>query len=135
MENTKSKSRMSDSFLKHFWQINRFAIVGLLATAFHLSVVRLYFLLINEPSEYKANIAGFSIAFLFSYFGHRHFTFSKEGSFFKFLMVALIGFFINNLILTSLLHSGFVTGWIAVAISTLCVPIITFILSKFWVFK
>lgn len=65
MENTKSKSRMSDSFLKHFWQINRFAIVGLLATAVHLSVVRLYFLLINEPSEYKANIAGFSIAFLF----------------------------------------------------------------------
>lgn len=126
---------MNESFLKHFWQLNRFALVGLLATAVHLSVVRLYFFQIAHPSEYIANILGFSIAFLVSYFGHCHFTFAQKGSFFKFLAVSLFGFLINNLILVTLLQTAHVKGWVAVTISTLCVPIITFILSKFWVFK
>ncbi|WP_318467731.1 GtrA family protein [Photobacterium leiognathi] len=126
---------MNESFLKHFWQLNRFAIIGLLATAVHLSVVRLYFFQIQDPSEYTANVVGFSIAFLVSYFGHRHFTFGQKGSFLKFLAVSLMGFFINNITLASLLKSAMFSGWLAVTISTLCVPIITFILAKFWVFK
>lgn len=115
--------------------MNRFAIIGLLATAVHLSLVRLYFFSINQPSEYIANIIGFSVAFLVSYLGHRHFTFRQKGDFFKFLVVAFVGFILNNAILASLLHQARLTGWLAVTVSTLCVPIITFILAKFWVFK
>ncbi|UJF18570.1 GtrA family protein [Vibrio sp. SS-MA-C1-2] len=121
--------------LKAFWQLNRFAFIGGLSTLVHLSIVKLYFHFIPSVSEYTANIAAFSVAFFVSYFGHRYITFNKAGSFWRFLLVALLGFLVNNLILTGLLQAQLVSGWLSVTISTLCMPIIIFILAKVWVFK
>ncbi|MFV0486440.1 MAG: GtrA family protein [Vibrio fluvialis] len=126
---------MSYPLLAHFWQLNRFAMVGVLATTLHLSVVRIGYWLANGVSEYEINAIGFLIAFVSSYLGHRYFTFAQKGSFFKFLVVALIGFGVNNVILASLLKEGQLMGWGAVMISTISAPVMTFTLSKCWAFK
>lgn len=142
LKNVKMTNGVSVKTSETFWQANRFALVGAAATAVHLLVVKIYFSLVQTGAltpvkydEYMANSLAFMVAFSISYFGHRYFTFKQAGSIIRLFLVALTGFLINNIVLTGLLNFSAISGWLAVTISTLTVPIITFILAKAWVFK
>ncbi len=117
--------------------IARFSMVGLAATAIHISIAfaarELFGLL-----PVAANAAGFSCAFLISYFGHHQWTFGRSGNhgahLRRFLTLSLLSFALSHLITVA------VTGWlgldyrIALAAILAVVPATTFLGSRFWAF-
>lgn len=123
-------------------RVLRFGIVGLSAAAVHYwTVVGLVELARIVPL--LANVGGFVVAFWVSYFGHRHWTFSdtldpaggRKTSFLRFLLVALIGFCMNELLFFLLLHYAALPYYIALAIVVLTVAVMTYILSRLWAFR
>ena len=116
------------------FRLMRFFIVGAGATLLHLSIAAILFLFFHEWSSYVVNLIAFSFALIFSYIGHKKFTFGKEGSLIKFILVALVGFLINNFFLSIMLHYG--NGkFVSIFVSTVLVPAITYIFSLLWVYK
>lgn len=116
------------------FRLMRFFIVGAGATLLHLSVAAILFYFALEWSSYLVNLIAFSFALIFSYIGHKKFTFGKRGSFIKFILVALGGFLINNVFLTIMLSYGG-SKLASISISTILVPVITYVFSLFWVYK
>ena len=112
----------------------RFIVVGCGASLVHLVSAESIVVLNTKLSIYSVNLISFFLAFLFSYIGHRFFTFAKEGSLLKFFLTAILGFFINNIILSSGIYLG-LDGNVAIFIAIMIVPAVTFLLSKYWVFK
>lgn len=112
----------------------RFLIVGGAATATHILVASLAFAAAPGLSPYAVNIAAFMVAFLVSFYGHRHITFRTRGSMRRFLLVAAGGFMANNAILTGCLAVG-ISDLPAVIIATACVPVLTYIASSLWAFN
>jgi len=111
----------------------RFALVGAVATGVHMAVATLLLGLCGWP-PYVANLGAFLVAFAVSYLGHRHVTFARAGSPWRFLLVALGGFGLNNLLLTGLLACG-VPALAALLVATALVPVFSYLLSSLWVFK
>lgn len=112
----------------------RFVMVGGAATVTDLavSIVLLYVFYLHENI---VTTLAFLCAFLVSYFGHRNFTFKKSGSVLKFLLVS-----VSMLITRNVLVFLFMTllDWHALKpliVSMALVMIITFLLSKYLVFK
>lgn len=112
----------------------RFIIVGGVATATHLLVAALLFTFYSAPSPYAVNVIAFMMAFIVSFYGHRHITFQTRGSMSRFFIVAIAGFVTNNVILTGCLWLGF-DGLVAVVIATACMPVLTYLASSLWAFK
>ena len=122
-----------------FWQLVRFGIIGVLASCWHFCMV--YLFVSKQLSEpLIANIFAFFSAFLISYLGHSLWTFNDKThthktAVRKFFLVALVGFILNEggyyllLTLTSLNYMS------ALIIILLIVPLITFVLSKYWAFS
>lgn len=119
----------------HFWQLNRFALIGGAATFVHLFVSRIILFYQANVPELVVNSVAFAVAFFISFFGHRHFTFKVKGSMIKFLSVSLLGFSINNTLLFYIVKTQLLSGWDAIFLSTLSVPILTYLLAKLWVFR
>ncbi len=112
----------------------RFVIVGGAATVADLaaSIVLLYVFYLHENI---VTTLAFLCAFFVSYLGHRNFTFKKSGSVLKFLLVS-VSMLITRNVLVFLFMTVF--GWHALKpliISMALVMIITFLLSKYLVFK
>lgn len=105
--------------------------------AVHLLIVSLLVPL-GQPPLF-ANFPGFLIAFQVSYFGHRYWTFREQGqsgpsSYLKLLAVSLSSFAANEGLYAMLLHLGF--GYRAgLAAVLILVSAITFLASRFWVFR
>lgn len=114
---------------------SRFALVGLLATAVHLAVAGAWLALAPATPELLANLAAFAVAFQVSLVGHRRYSFRQRGDAGKFLAVALGGFALNTGLLGALLAAGPIDGFAAIAISTLTVPVLTYLASRFWAFR
>ena len=111
----------------------RFALVGAVATLVHMAVASLLLSLWSWPA-YGANLGAFLVAFGVSYLGHRHLTFARAGSPWRFLLVALAGFGLNNLLLTGLLACG-LPALAALLVATALVPVFSYLLSSLWVFR
>ena len=116
-----------------FFEIIRFLIVGSLATLTDLiiSVILLY------TTEFNENIIttlAFCIAFFVSYFGHKSFTFKRHGKILAFFALALSMLVLRNIIVTIFVHY-IVGGIVAIVSAMLIVTAITYIISKFFVFK
>ncbi|WNL43449.1 GtrA family protein [Halomonas sp. PAMB 3264] len=126
--------RLIELFNRDVFQPFRFLIMGGLATLTHMLVATLLFALLTEPSPYLVNVIAFALAFLVSFFGHRHVTFKTRGSMGRFFLVAIAGFAANNAILTAGLALG-VNNLAAVIIATACVPVLTYLASSLWAFK
>lgn len=124
-------------------RIARFGIVGLTAAAVHYWVViALVELLHIAPLQ--ANVGGFVAAFWVSYFGHRHWTFSDavashtdgtHSSFLRFLLVALLGFGMNQLMFYLLLRYAGWPYYLALAVVVFTVAAMTYVLSRLWAFR
>ncbi|WP_280567464.1 GtrA family protein [Chromohalobacter sp. 296-RDG] len=112
----------------------RFGLVGVMATGAHLLVAGVLLGLWPNMSEFVANIVAFLVAFQISLIGHRRLTFRRRGRARRFFLVAASGFILNNGVLATLLAVTPLHGFIAVAIATLTVPVLTYLASRFWAF-
>ncbi|GAA0786290.1 GtrA family protein [Roseibium denhamense] len=119
----------------------KFAVVGTAATATHaVFATGLYEL--AEVNVFVANIFGFVIAFCVSFAGHYWWSFShmrKDGralaSMARFLVIAVVGFALNNVVLTLWLQ---LTRWPDVAgllFSIAVVPALSFLGARLWAFS
>jgi putative flippase GtrA len=116
----------------------RFALVGLAATAVHLTT-GITLIALGAPAL-LANVGAFVAAFGFSFAGHHFYSFRGHGvgagqSFSRFAGVALIGFAINETVLAGLLL--LIPDWPtpALVISTGTAALSTYVLSAFWAFR
>lgn len=121
-------------------RVLRFGAVGLLAAAVHYWVV-IGLVELLQIAPLKANVGGFSVAFWFSYIGHRHWTFadhspaSAGSSFMRFLATALLGFFLNQFLFYLLLQHVRLPYFISLAIVVVVVAVMTYVLSRLWAFR
>ena len=118
---------------EEFWRLFRFGLVGGGATLVDLGTSIALFHAWPAISEHWVTTIAFMIAFWFSFFGHRYITFQKHGAIGKFLLVALFSLAVRNLLLSGLLFAG-LSGLLPVVIATLAVTILTYLLSRVWVF-
>ncbi|EOD56836.1 GtrA family protein [Aeromonas molluscorum] len=116
-----------------FWRLVRFGFVGGGATLVDLGSSFALFHSWPGINEHVVTTLAFSVAFWFSFFGHRYITFQKQGAVGKFLLVALFSLVVRNLILSGLLFAG-LSGLLPVVIATLTVTMLTYVLSRIWVF-
>lgn len=112
----------------------RFGGVGVLATLVHLGVAAALLAVWPEASPFLANFVAFLLAFQVSFWGHRHFTFRKDGKAHRFFFLALGGFALNNGVLASLLAVSQIDGLTAIVIATFSVPLLMYLAARFWAF-
>lgn len=150
MKKLSSQSDMRDLWmlcknkLPLFFQLTRFGIVGLTGAAIQFSIVVL-FVQNKICVPLTANIFGFMIAFIATYWGHSLWTFKNQRgaggvavlhhvAITKLFVVQIVNFVCNEslfyVFLLFKLHYQ-----IALLIVLTVMPIFTFIASKFWVFK
>ena len=121
-----------------FLQFVRFGAVGLLATLVHVGVgLSLAGGLGLAPLA--ANFSAFSVAVLVSYLGNRGWTFGQDGSgrlvqLPKFLLVALLGLALNQVLVFMLVERLAWTYGAALAVVVLVVPLVSFAANRWWVF-
>jgi putative flippase GtrA len=116
-----------------------FISVGALAALVHYLVALVAFYLDRGFGAVTSNWIGFLFAFPVSYIGHRYWTFkttqaSHTSAFFKFFVVALLGFLGNQGLLWLFLHYTTWPFWFSLALVMVLVAISTYVLSKSWVF-
>ena len=122
---------------KIFFQLFRFGVIGLLAAVVHFSVVVLL-VQMTKMQPLLANIFAFLIAFQVSYIGHRYWTFrdtvtKHRTAFSKLFLVNGLGFLANEGLFYIFLMLG-IPYQIALIFVLLIIPIVTFVVNKFWVF-
>ncbi|MFC3195148.1 GtrA family protein [Marinicella sediminis] len=117
----------------------RYGLVGVLASVVHAAIS----LLLHEVfaiAPFTAHASGFAGGLVTAYLGHYHYSFKDDGQhrsrFPRFVITSLTGF---------ALHQGGVwwlvsqLGWdystMALPALMLTIPLVTFLLSKFWVFR
>lgn len=113
----------------------KFSLVGGSATIAHLSIAAVLSALFPTLSEFVINCCGFAVAFQISLFGHRRLTFRTRGKARRFFLLAVAGFALNNLVLAMLLATTSLSGFWPIGISTLTVPLITYVGARLWAFR
>jgi len=86
-----------------------------------------------------ANVAGFLAAFPVSYYGHRTLSFAATAiphrhALPRLFTVSAMSFLVNQALLLSLLELTSLPLWIALAIVLVVVALLTYALSRSWVF-
>lgn len=132
-------SRSFQQLLAEFFTIFRFGIVGVAATLVHM-LVALVLLNLFAMAPLPANIIGFCAAFLVSFGGHSYWTFRGHDAAWKtaiarLLIVAVISFLLNNGTLWLLVEKSPLSDSVSIIIAILVVPPLTYLMSKFWVFR
>jgi len=119
-------------------QIILFGCIGCAAMLIHWLSVCLLVSLGMVPL--KANVIGFLIAFQWSYFGHKTWTFAQKHAphgytLPRFITTAVSGFLMNESLYFLLLRYSSMSYHIALIVVLITVAFFTFILNKFWVFN
>ena len=119
-------------------RMGRFALVGGAATAVHLAVGGSAIAAGVPPLV--ANTVAFGAAFAASFAGHYGFTFAGNGAAFggslaRFLAVALLGFAVNQGLLSALLASTSIVPLGAFFLATAVTALLTFALARGWAFR
>jgi putative flippase GtrA len=116
-----------------FW----FLVVGATAAAVHMVVF-----MCATPYMWPelANAAGFCVAFVVSFAGHRFLSFNDAGtdlwqSFRRFSATALAGFAANEVMFVALLRGLNLPDWLALFFALVFASAQTFLLSRFWAFR
>jgi putative flippase GtrA len=116
------------------YKIVRYGIVGGISTGIHIGVASLYIYFVNS-SLLQSNIIGFIIAYIFSYLMQSKHVFGHEISFSKAVKYFIVQF---GSLLISIMLSGLFEGYNSYIKTILVVgfmPLVTFIVHKFWTFK
>ena len=121
-----------------FFQLCRFGIVGVSAVIINLLIV----IFIVETFDWPpllANIIGFIVACQIAFFGHNLWTFKMNtgahNAWLKFVMVATFSLGLTQLLFFILLHVFVLYYVFALILTQMIVPIVTFLLSKYWAFR
>lgn len=133
----KLDQHLSPEGLKLLRQLFFFGIVGVSATLTHYLVALCSHNYLGF-SLYFANVSGYCAAVAISYFGHGKLTFQRQLKwpvFFRFVLVSLTTLGLSEGILWILLTQFTLHHAISLAIVVCTIPVITFILSKIWVFR
>ncbi len=116
-----------------FW----FLVVGASAAVVHIAVFML-----TSPVMWPevANAAGFCVAFMVSFTGHRFLSFSDADTSFwqslrRFTATALAGFAANEVVFVALLRGLNLPDWLALFLALVFASAQTFLLSRFWAFR
>jgi putative flippase GtrA len=116
-----------------FW----FLMVGSAAAATHMGVF-----MCATPYMWPelANAAGFCVAFVVSFAGHRRLSFQDADTSFwqslrRFAATALAGFAANELMFVALLRGLALPDWLALFFALVFASAQTFLLSRFWAFR
>jgi putative flippase GtrA len=120
-------------------QLFYFGIVGTTAAIVQLSIV---IFLVRNTSLHPlvANVVGFLFAFNVSYFGHRRLTFEETQTqhpiaIRRLFSVAACTFIANESLFYIFLRVFKIHYFVALLLVLLILPISTFILNKYWVFR
>ena len=120
-----------------FTAMLRYALTGGLATATHVLVFVLFVELLAVRPVLAA-IPAFGCALFVSYGMNYHWTFSAAGLHRvllpRYVLVALLGLALNLGITYAVVDVGHYWYGYALLLVVLVVPLVTFLLSKFWVF-
>lgn len=85
-----------------------------------------------------ANVIGFAVAFLVSYLGHYYLSFrstkAHRAAFWRFALVALIGFGVNNAVLQLIRLATGLYDMRSLGVALVTAAGAVFLLSKFWAF-
>ena len=119
-----------------FW----FVLVGASAALTHMAVFTVVLLLVPTLWPEIANVAGFLVAFLVSFVGHRRLSFQDAGtgllqSFLRFATTAVAGFVTNETVFILLFRLLGLPTWVALISGIVVSAVQTFVLSRFWAFK
>jgi putative flippase GtrA len=119
-----------------FW----FVLVGVSAALTHMAVFTVVLLLVPTLWPEIANVAGFLVAFLVSFVGHRRLSFQDAGtglmqSFLRFAATAVAGFATNETVFIVLFRVLALPTWVALISGIVVSAVQTFVLSRFWAFK
>lgn len=116
-----------------FAQFARFVLVGGMATLTDLaiSLILIYGFSLHEN---VVTTAAFCIAFFVSYFGHRNFTFKAKGSAVKFFTLSVAMLIVRNGLVAVMVMCG-LRGILPILIAMAAVMVLTFVCSKYLVFK
>ncbi len=131
---------MSDTAIKTTLpgQISRFAVIGLIASALHVTVAGGFYYEVHFH-PLIANFTGFVFAWIVSFAGHYFWTFDRVSTMRRamprFLLVSLFGLLLNQVIVwlvVSFLGQSFT---LAMALVVVIIPATSFIISKLWAFR
>ena len=119
-----------------FW----FVLVGASAALVHMAVFACVLAAIPDLWPEIANVAGFLVAFMVSFVGHRLLSFQDAGtswmqSFWRFAATALAGFVTNQAVFILLFRALELPTWVALLGGIVLAALQTFVLSRFWAFK
>lgn len=117
-----------------FWQIVRFGVVGVAASALHIATAAALLIFWPLIAELWANLAAYSVAFTASLLGHQYFTFRRHAQLSRFLAMSLCGFALNNGVLVIALWGGLAGMW-AIIPAVLVAASSSYLLSRVWVFS
>lgn len=114
-------------------RIVKYGFVGIISTFIHLGIAWVYIYFIND-SVFQSNIIGFLIAYLFSYTVQSIYVFEHKIS-----LTKAVKFFVVQLmaLLIAIFISFFIdkNSYLETIFIIIVMPLITFIIHKFWTFK
>jgi len=117
----------------------RYGLVGVLASIVHAGI-SLLIIAMFAMSPFWSHAIGFFGGLITAYLGHYHFSFKDDGShtkrFPKFAITASTGFALHQTGVYVLVNQmNFDYKYQALPLLMVCVPVVTFLMSKFWVFR
>ena len=116
------------------YKLIRYALTGGISTTIHIGIAYLYIYFIDD-SVWVSNTLGFSIAFLFSYTVQSLYVFKHAIAFKKAFKYFLVQF---GSLLSAVLVSNYLpieNSYLKTLVVVLILPLITYIIHKFWTFK
>ncbi len=127
------------SYYPFFLQLIRFGIIGSAATVTHFVTVILL-VEFTKLHPLSANVFGFSCGFIVSFAGHRFWTFAGTEQLVRialprFFLVAIINFICNQSLYSLFLMYFHWNYTVALIMVLGIMASITFLMSKFWVFR
>ncbi|WP_348646194.1 GtrA family protein [Candidatus Accumulibacter phosphatis] len=122
-----------------FTQLAWFVFVGCTAAATHWLIAMGCVTVWQQP-PLLANLIGWLVAFLVSFGGHYRLTFRYQQNSLaiacgRFFLVSASGFVINELSYAFLLHVTNIAYDLLLAVILVAIAVLTFILSRYWVFR
>lgn len=118
-------------------QLFYFAAVGITATITNYLVALLFHEIIGL-NVYAAQLAGYCFAVAISLFGHSKLTFYTKlttSVFIRFVIISLTTLWLSEILLLCIDSFLAFSHRITLFIVAITIPVITFFLSKFWVFN
>lgn len=120
-------------------ELLQFGLIGLCAASVHFGIV-VFLVEINHLQPLLANVVAFIFAFQVSYWGNRYWTFGASNTLHRvalprLFLVCSIGFMANESLFYIFLTQLNLIYPIALFLVLCILPLATFLVGKFWVFR